>query len=61
VVKVERVTIPAALLVCPPDPAPRPIASQRDVARQLETAMAALRACRANMREIRQLNQGAKP
>jgi hypothetical protein len=60
VVRVERVTIPEALLVCPPDPAPRPVASQRDVARQLEIAMAALHACQANMGEIRALNEGAR-
>jgi hypothetical protein len=56
VTKVERVSIPDALLVCPPDPAPRLLRTQKDVAIATELALAALHACQANMEEIRKLN-----
>jgi hypothetical protein len=56
VTKVERVTIPEALLICPADPEPRTLRSQKDVAVATELALAALHACQANMAAIRQWN-----
>ncbi len=56
VTKVERISIPDALLVCPQDPAPRLLRTQKDVAMATELALAALHSCQANMAEIRKLN-----
>lgn len=56
VTRVERISIPAALLVCPDPAGPRKIRSQDDMLEIDAINRAALHACRANMEEIRKLN-----
>ena len=59
--RVERLSVPDALLTCAEQPEPPPIASQRDVAEYVVTLADAGEDCRSRLRSVKDLmQQGVK-
>ena len=53
--RVERISVPDALLVCAEQPEPPPIATQRDVAEYVVTLADAGEDCRSKLASVRAL------